>query len=725
MKRFVEIDTPLDPDTLLFYKMRGKEELSRLSEYELDLLSSDRTINLDDVLGKSVTVKLELGDDKMRTFSGYVTRIALVGMHGRYHAYRATVRPWLWFLTRTTNCRIFQEKSVPDILKEVFAKHPDIADVKFKLIESYKPWEYCVQYRETDFNFVSRLMEHEGMYYFFTHSEGRHTLVVADSYSAHAVANGGEIPFVDPDKTVRGERDHVSEWSMTHELQSGKYALTDYDFEKPRVSLQVKSMFKREHALAEYELYDYPGDYLERRDGELYARTRIEEVQAKFERVEGQTNARALATGTLFTLTSHPREDQNTEYLVVSAEYDLKSREYEAIEGTGADYHCRFSALNSHQPFRAERITPKPLVQGPQTAITVGPAGETIHTDKFGRVKVQFHWDRYGKKDDKSSCWIRVSQNWGGKGWGGMFIPHVGQEVIVQFLEGDPDSPLITGRVYNADNMPPIALPGGKTKSIIRDHGGNEIVMEGSAGGQQMRLYSPTHETTVTLGNSIEEKTASHKKTTTGTYFEQQCGAYGKWVVDGGVEWKIGQNENKFIRGNCGTTVVGSKNDVIHGAETKRVYGAKAELVIGSENKINLINKNELTVGVTTKIHKGRRYEAQPDAIEMSINKRLLSTNQKFEKSVKDMKKVDEIQEIVSGMYDEKIGTLKQQINELNQKVNHISVIVDADYLLKSDNVHLEGKSLVKLIAADLKMRGTTKLDGETDINSGALKISK
>jgi type VI secretion system secreted protein VgrG len=480
--------------------MKAREELGRLFEYELDLLSSDGAINLDEVLGKTVTVKLGLEDDKVRYFSGYVTRIAQDGMHGRLHAYQATVRPWLWLLTRTTNCRIFQEQTVPDILKEIFARHSGVAKVKFELTESYAPWQYCVQYRETDFNFVSRLMEDEGIYYYFTHADGQHTLVVADSYAAHPAMDNADIPFVPPEKLARVEREQVSEWSLSHELQPGKYVLTDYDFDKPSVNLQVKSVFKREHALAEYEIYDYPGDYLERGDGELYARTRIEEVQAKFERVQGATNARALATGYLFKLTDHPREDQNQEYLVVSAEYEVKSSEYEALEASGGEYRCRFSALNSRQPFRAERITPKPVVQGPQTAITVGPSGEAIYTDKLGRVKVQFHWDRYGKRDEKSSCWIRVSQNWGGKGWGGMFIPHTGQEVIVQFLEGDPDSPLITGRVYNAENMPPVELPAGKTQSVIRDHGANQIIMEGDDGKQQITLFSPHSETFFSLG---------------------------------------------------------------------------------------------------------------------------------------------------------------------------------------------------------------------------------
>jgi type VI secretion system secreted protein VgrG len=515
MKKFVEIDTPLPADTLLFYRMHAREELGRLSEYELELLSTDRAVNLDAVLGKTVTVKHELGDDTARRFSGYVTRFSLVGMHGRYYLYHATVRPWLWFLTRTTNCRVFQGKKVPEILKEVFEKHANVADVKFELTDSYTPWEYCVQYRESDFDFLSRLMENEGIYYFFRHHEGRHTLVIADSSSAHPVASfadapgsrapagAGKIPYIEPTRLARVDREHVSQWSMTHELQPGKYALADYDYEKPGVDLQVRSRITREHALSDYEIFDYPGEYLDRGDGELYARTRIEELQAKFERVHGTTNARGLATGQLFTLTSHPRDDQNAEYLVVSAEYDVKSNEYEASEATGVEYHCRFSALNSHQPFRSERLTPRPIVHGPQTAVTVGPNGEAIHTDKFGRVKVQFHWDRYGKKNDKSSCWVRVSQNWGGKGWGGMFIPHAGQEVIVQFLEGDPDMPLITGRVYNAENMPPVELPAGKTKSVIRDHGANQILLEGDAGKQRITMYSPHSETYFSIGDVI------------------------------------------------------------------------------------------------------------------------------------------------------------------------------------------------------------------------------
>jgi type VI secretion system secreted protein VgrG len=400
LKRTIEITTPLEKDMLLLHRMRGKEELGRLFEYQLDLLSADPSVPLDEVLGKTLTITLRRPEEEVRYFNGYCTRISQGGKRGRYYTYSATMSPWLWFLTRTTNCRIFQEKTVPDIIKEIFAQHSAIVDVKDELTETYTPWEYCVQYRESDFDFVSRLMEMEGIYYFFTHVEGRHTMVMSDSYSAHTLARQEEIPYIPPGKVVRPDLEHIAEWTITHEVRPGKYALRDYDFERPSVDLQVKTNIQREHALAEYEIYDYPGDYIQRSDGEQYARLRIEEQQAKYEQVSGKTNWRSMASGALFKLGAHPRADQNAEYLIVSTAIELQSSEYESLDDPGTPavpYSCSFKALNSHQPFRSERITKKPMVRGPQTAIVVGPSGETIHTDKYGRIKVHFHWDRHGK----------------------------------------------------------------------------------------------------------------------------------------------------------------------------------------------------------------------------------------------------------------------------------------------------------------------------------------
>jgi type VI secretion system secreted protein VgrG len=499
MARIIDIATPLDPDVLLFHTMRATEEMSRLFEYQLELYSLDPEINLDELLGNSMTVALERADGERRYFNGLCSRISEGGREGRFYVYHATLRPWLWMLTRTKNYRIFQQKTVPDVLKEMFDFHEGIANVEFQLTETYAPWVNCVQYNESDFAFVSRLMEYEGIFYFFRHTDdGKHTLVIADSHTAHQKCYEEDLPFIPPHERIRPEQEHVSEWEVTRELQPGKYTMAAYDFEKPQADLQVRSSVAREHALANYEVFHYGGDYVDRGDGESYARKRIEEVHARFEQTRAVSNARAIAPGFLFTLSEHRRDSQNVEYLVVRAEYDLRSAEHEGADTPAAEYSCRFSALDSKTPFRAERITPKPIAEGLTVALVVGSSD--IHTDKFGRIKVHFYWDRYSKKDDSSSCWIRVSQNWGGKGWGGMFIPHVGQEVIVQFEGGDPDLPIVTGRVYNADNMPPVELPAGKTQSIIRDHGANQIIMEGDGGVQRISMYSPTGETSFSIG---------------------------------------------------------------------------------------------------------------------------------------------------------------------------------------------------------------------------------
>ncbi len=469
-ERAIEVTTPLGEDVLLFHRMTASESLGRLFQFNLDLLSNDPNIDFNRLLGQNVTVKLELPEDETRYFNGFVSRFSQEGSVDDFNAYSMTLHPWLWFLTRTADCRIFQEMTVPDIIKQVFRDH-GFTDFEEALSGTYRSWTYCVQYRETDFNFVSRLMEQEGIYYYFRHESNRHMLVLADSVSSHDPFPGYEkIPYFPPDEHLRREEHHIHEWTISQEVQPGVYALTDYDFENPKANLQVKSSIARDHAQAKMEIFDYPGEYTQTNDGDAYVRARIEEIHAEFEQVQGQANARGLAVGSLFELVDYPREDQNQEYLVVSATYELESDAYSSGSSESAEdvYACSFTALSSKQQYRPERTTPKPLVQGPQTAMVVGPSGEEIHTDQYSRVKVQFHWDRYGKKDQNSSCWVRVAQLWAGTQWGGIHIPRIGQEVIVEFLEGDPDHPIITGRVYNKDNMPPYGLPANATQSGIK-----------------------------------------------------------------------------------------------------------------------------------------------------------------------------------------------------------------------------------------------------------------
>ncbi|MEE4379854.1 MAG: type VI secretion system tip protein TssI/VgrG, partial [Candidatus Competibacteraceae bacterium] len=445
--QLVAVNTSLGEDVLVFRRMHANEQLSRLFEFQLELLSENNEIQLEQIIGTNVTVRVELPEGMgTRYFNGFVSRFSHNGTSGRYAVYHATLRPWFWFLTRTADCHIFQNMTVPDIIKQIFQDN-GFSDFEDKLSGSYRQWEYCVQYRETDFNFVSRLMEQEGMYYYFTHENGKHTLVLADDYGSHSTfPNYDTIPYFPPDQHNRRERDHIHEWSISKQVQPGKYSLNDFDFEKPTKNLRCVLNQPKNHALDSFEIYDYPGEYVESGEGDQYTRMRLEESHAQHEVAQGRGNVRGVLSGALFTLQNYHRADQNREYLVVSVDHELQSNEYESgYSDTGTNYECSFTAMDAQIPYRSPRITPKPAIQGPQTAIVVGPAGEEIYTDQYGRVKCQFHWDRYGSADENSSCWIRVAQNWAGKKWGAIYIPRIGHEVIVEHEEGDPDRPLITG----------------------------------------------------------------------------------------------------------------------------------------------------------------------------------------------------------------------------------------------------------------------------------------
>ncbi len=491
------INTPLGDDVVVIVSATITEQLGRLFSIDLELSSDDPALDFSAVVGGNSTIRLEL-DGSTRYWNGYVSRFVQTeadsSVGGRY---RATLVPWLWFLTRTADCRIFQAMTVPDIIKQVF-RDQGFTDFKDSLTGTYTAWENCVQYRETDFNFVSRLMEHEGIYYFFTHENGKHTLVLADNVSAHTTyPNYDTINF----RTGRGgvaASETITGWTLEQEVQPGAYSLNDFNFETPKTSLLAKSQISTPSAQSSFEVYDYPGEYSVQGDGTDYSQIRIEELHSQYEIVHGVTNARGVAAGYTFTLANSPRKDQNRSYLVTSASYHLSGYKY----GSGGDggegelYTCNFTAIDSTKPFRSARITPKPLIQGPQTAIVVGPSGEEIHTDKYGRIVVQFHWDRYGKADENSSCWVRISQAaWAGKKYGALYIPRVGQEVIVEFLEGDPDLPIVTGRVYNADAMPPYDLPAEKTKTTLKSasskgaDGFNELRFEDKKGSEQVFIH--------------------------------------------------------------------------------------------------------------------------------------------------------------------------------------------------------------------------------------------
>lgn len=496
------VKTALADDVLLFAGMSGNEELGRLSEFRVQLLSNDDNINIADVLGKPMTVLIATDEEGgVRHFNGIVTRFSSTGWKEKFASYEAIVRPWLWLLTRSSNCRIFQEKSVPDIVKQVCQAYGGVAALSVTALSGeYAPLTYCVQYRETDFAFVSRLLEEAGIYFYFTHNADKHTMVLADSYSAHQpIAGYDGLKFARAARRGEWAEESVSAWSAGGEIAASKYVFNDFDFEKTGNSLQggllASATIEAGFGQPAYEMYDYPGNYTLVGAGNAAARAGIESLHGQCESINATTNACGLYPGGLFTLAEHPREDQNRGYLVTSASYSVTGNSY-ASGGHGFAFECRFGAIGKEHPYRPPRTSAKPRVHGPQTAMVVGKSGEEIWTDQYGRIKVQFHWDREGKEDENSSCWVRVAQGWAGKGWGAMALPRIGMEVVVSFLEGDPDRPLVTGCVYNSDAMPPYPLPDEQTKSTIKSQsskggeGFNELRFEDKKGAEEVFMHA-------------------------------------------------------------------------------------------------------------------------------------------------------------------------------------------------------------------------------------------
>jgi type VI secretion system secreted protein VgrG len=631
--RQIAVSTPLGEDVLLVRRCSIREEISRLFRIELNLISRKRDINFDEIIGKSVTIRLELAD-QTRYFNGFVSRFVQTRTERSYSVYRATVVPWLWFLTRTSDCRIFQQSmpeppdamTVPGIVKKVFK---DFGFENFVsddgLSESYREWEFCVQYRETAFNFVSRLMEQEGIAYYFKHEDGKHTLALTDSINAHTpYENYDTVPY-HPHEQGAQDKEAVTAWVMEKELQPGVFAHNDFDFENPRQAAQnalvTQSSVSRAHEKSDFEIYDYPGEFVQHGDGESLAKLRIQELQTRHEILEGKATALGLCAGCTFKLEDHPRGDQNREYLITSTSYEIDAGEFETSRGPSGkqNWSCDFTAIPSEQPFRPARFTPKPLIQGVQTAIVTGPDGEEIHTDAFGRVTVKFHWDRHGEANENSSCWVRVSQVWAGKEWGGIHIPRIGQEVIVEFLEGDPDRPIITGRVYNAEQVVPYALPANKTQSGIKSRSTqdgtpdnfNEIRFEDKKGGEQLYIHAEKdkkvmvendrteevgHDESISIGNDRTESVENNESISIGKDRTEDVGKNESITIGENRTTDVGKNEQLTI-GEKHTVSVG-KDQTIEVTENRKKTVGKDETAVISGNRQEDIAKNsKVTVG--------------------------------------------------------------------------------------------------------------------------------
>ncbi|MEM6421375.1 MAG: type VI secretion system tip protein TssI/VgrG, partial [Pseudomonadota bacterium] len=422
------------PKALKGFLMRAQVEegLSQITETVIEFMSPDLDLDLQKVVGERLRLEIDAPKDKVRYFQGHCVEASYLGSHQGRGYFRAVVRPWLWFLTRTSNCRIFQDRSAIEVIKDVFGQH-GFSDFKDNTKQTYRKRNYCVQYRESDFDFISRLMEEEGIYFFHTHDKNKETLILADEASAHkAIEDHAEIAFHFGEAAYRRTADHVFEWRCGETIQSNKVALQDYDFERPKSDLQaVKALGRSKKA---YEVYDYPGRHADTRTGEHHARVKVEGFASLTQRSHGLCNVRQMAAGGKFKLTKHPRKAENAEYLVISARHQLQidaedqDRDFvDAILGPMLDfdrstirdsYRCGIEVQPIDVPYRAPQRTPRPASPGVQTAVVVGKTGEEIWTDKYGRVKVQFHWDREGRRDENASCWIRTAVPWSGKNWG-------------------------------------------------------------------------------------------------------------------------------------------------------------------------------------------------------------------------------------------------------------------------------------------------------------------
>jgi type VI secretion system secreted protein VgrG len=635
--RQLGLETELGKDVLLIEQASGQEGLSQLFRYRVQAVSEDDAVNFNDIMGTSATVRIEVsesGPTTTRYINGIVSQISQVGHDRKGLArYELILVPWFWLLTRTSDCRIFQNKSVMEIIKEIFSDH-DLSDYEDKTTGSYEVREYCVQYGETAFNFVQRLMEHEGIYYFFKHEDGVHKLVFCDDMGAHEPLPGFEQILHRPKQDWAEEKPAVHSWQACGLVTPGTFVLNSFDFEAPVPSstsrLIGKSTKAHAHAWGEGEIYENSSDYVDRGLGESWAKVRREEMQTNARTVSGETSTPGVIVGMTFELTESPREDQNAEYLVTDSSLETHVESYSSGEGNAAGhYSCSFAGIPKGHVYRPPRGAEVPRIPGPQTALVVGPSGEEIYTDEFGRVKVQFIWDRYGKSDAGSSCWVRVSQPWAGKGYGGLAIPRIGQEVIVEFIDGDPDRPIITGRVYNGEQGSPqelpepdvatkagpqpvqemqgraATLPDAKTRTAFKSNstpgggGANEISLD-DASGQELLFINATKDSVKTVANNEVIGIGGNRYIGIGGNLTQYVAANRDQHVDG--------DETLHVTGNQ-TQIIGINQIETIGANQTVTIGANQVTSIGGSRATTVANTDAETIGAAKALSIGGAFQ--------------------------------------------------------------------------------------------------------------------
>ncbi|MCV2890328.1 type VI secretion system Vgr family protein [Ruegeria aquimaris] len=592
--RNIKLHSPLPPadddaeDGLRFCSLKGRDMAGSCFRYELTAVSLNPNIDSQDLLGEMVSITIQ-GDHEPRYFNGYVDEFCFGGVTEGMARYVLILRPNLWFLSKTTDNRIFQEKTVPDIIEHVLNQH-GIGSYEIRLTGSYTPREYCVQYDESDLNFLERLMQHEGIWYFFTFEDGEHKLVLVDGNQELDSVHGYETVEYDMNLQLAAlDAECISEWKRTDRVVSAGWTHTDYDFTRPSADLIAMSEEMRGTSLADKQQYSYPGYYVDHGRGKDLAQVRNISAQSKAERAEAQTSARGPSSGYVFKLVEHPRRNENVEFFILQADYDIWDAEYFAGQGKRGEqdgFEARWLVQPLSLPYHPPRKARVPVMRGPQTAVVVGPAGEEIYTDEYSRVKVQFHWDREGVKDENTTCFIRVSSVWAGSGWGFIQIPRIGQEVIVDFLEGDPDQPIITGRVYNAEQMPPYALPSNATQSGWKSNsspgggGFNELRFEDAKGSEEVYFQAE---------KDHNELVKNNESRTIGNDFYESVGH--------DARQEINHDRSEYVANNKDTTVDVNRTVMIGQNDTETV-GVNRSLTVGSNETISVGSNSTETIGV-------------------------------------------------------------------------------------------------------------------------------
>ena len=583
------ITVQLPVEGLLFWKLTGREAMSESFALTLTVLGTDARIDRTKLLGQPVTVTIPTQNLlTSRYINGKITRVAVsaVELTGtRYAVYQLTVEPDLWPMKRDRNLRIFQGQTVPQIVKTLLGEHQ--VNVEDKLTGSYRVWDYCVQYQESSLDFISRLMELEGIAYHFRHEADKHTLVLTDAATQHQPFSGYEvIPYHQTPSGGSTDEEGISQWALEDSVTPGIYSLDDYDFRKPNAWLFQAQQNPASPKPGSIDVYDWPGRFVDKGHGEFYARIRQERWQVEHQQIQATATAAGIAPGHTFTLTNAPFFSDNGEYLVTAAGYHFEENRYASGEGETI-HRTDFTVIPSAVVYRPAQSTAWPRTYGPQTAKVVGPKGESIWTDKYGRVKVKFHWDRLAKGDDTSSCWVRVSSAWAGQGYGGVQIPRVGDEVVVDFINGDPDRPIITGRVYNDASMPPWALPAAATQMgfMSRTKGGsvdnaNALRFEDKAGAEQVWIQAERN-----MDTSVKNDET-----------HSVGGARSHYVKKNELH-RVEANQTQAVKG--GTEILTGKGKldaaveqyVIASGTKLRLVSGESAIELNANGKINLIGK--------------------------------------------------------------------------------------------------------------------------------------